>query len=60
MAFSFGASNPSGGGGGNVPAELGPELPEVFTEVSKAVDAPERARAWCFFFLFIHELTCSV
>ncbi|KAJ9299867.1 hypothetical protein DTO271G3_2751 [Paecilomyces variotii] len=32
MAFSFGAANPSGGGGGNVPAELGPELPEVFTE----------------------------
>ncbi|KAJ9257362.1 hypothetical protein DTO207G8_2116 [Paecilomyces variotii] len=32
MAFSFGAATPSGGGGGNVPAELGPELPEVFTE----------------------------
>ncbi|KAI9926739.1 hypothetical protein MW887_003833 [Aspergillus wentii] len=29
MAFSFGASNPAGG---NAPAELGPELPDVFTD----------------------------
>ncbi|KAE8388104.1 hypothetical protein BDV23DRAFT_117700 [Aspergillus alliaceus] len=29
MAFSFGASNPAGG---NVPAELGPELPDVYAE----------------------------
>lgn len=35
MAFSFGASTPSGGGGGNAQAELGPELPEVLTEVCR-------------------------
>ncbi|KAE8373735.1 hypothetical protein BDV26DRAFT_271405 [Aspergillus bertholletiae] len=29
MAFSFGASNPAGG---NIPAELGPELPDVYAE----------------------------
>ncbi|KAE8367825.1 hypothetical protein BDV27DRAFT_123228 [Aspergillus caelatus] len=29
MAFSFGASNPAGG---SIPAELGPELPDVYAE----------------------------
>ncbi|GAD93611.1 nuclear pore complex subunit Nup159 [Paecilomyces variotii No. 5] len=46
MAFSFGAANPSAGGGGNVPAELGPELPEVFTEEVgfKGVESDSRIR----------------
>lgn len=30
MAFSFGAPNPAGG---SASAELGPELPDVFTDV---------------------------
>ncbi|KAE8339730.1 hypothetical protein BDV24DRAFT_72218 [Aspergillus arachidicola] len=34
MAFSFGASSPAGG---NIPAELGPELPEVSAEVRHAL-----------------------
>jgi nucleoporin NUP159 len=33
MAFSFGASGPAGG---NIPAELGPELPDVYAEVCRA------------------------